>query len=572
LIERDGAWEIHSPHPTQYYSARRQQYVFLRRKKMKRQSILVLAIAVFLLEMAVPTAARIIYVDANTPDNNDGSSWAKAYNYLQDALADANSDPNVDEIRVAQGIYTPDSNSGDPNGSGDQSATFQLISGITLMGGYAGIGEPDPNVRDVELYQTILSGDIGTPGSGGDNSYHVVTGSGTDANAILDGFTITAGNANSSDPYNRGGGMYNDAGSPTVLHCTFTSNTAFIHGGGMYNSGSSPTVKDCTFTSNTTVLMDGGAMCNVAGSNPTVTNCTFNSNSAGVNGGGINGAANVTHCTFSGNSAYRYGGGIYGAVNVTNCMFSGNGAEAGGGIHGAANVTNCTFSGNGADRGGGMVNSESSFTVTNCTFSGNSAEGYGPLDGAGGGMYNYGSPTVVNCSFSQNTADTNGGGMYNYGSSPTVTNCILWADEPDEVYNSSSSPTVTYSDIQGGWPEPNNTNIDADPCFADPCNDDYHLKSQAGRWDPNSQSWVQDANTSPCIDAGDPSSSIGWEPYPNGGRINMGAYGGTEEASKSYFGVPVCQEPIAGDINGDCKVNFFDLAIMGLHWLEDNTE
>ncbi len=67
-------------------------------------------------------------------------------------------------------------------------------------------------------------------------------------------------------------------------------------------------------------------------------------------------------------------------------------------------------------------------------------------------------------------------------------------------------------------------------------------------------------------------SPIGYEPFPNGGRINMGAYGGTEEASKSYFDAPVCQTPVAGDINGDCKVDFKDFAIMGYHWLEDNRE
>ena len=76
-------------------------------------------------------------------------------------------------------------------------------------------------------------------------------------------------------------------------------------------------------------------------------------------------------------------------------------------------------------------------------------------------------------------------------------------------------------------------NISVDPCFADPDNRDYHLKSQAGRWDPVSQSWVQDHITSPCIDTGNPDTEIGSEPSPNGGRINMGAYGGAAEASMS---------------------------------------
>ncbi len=62
------------------------------------------------------------------------------------------------------------------------------------------------------------------------------------------------------------------------------------------------------------------------------------------------------------------------------------------------------------------------------------------------------------------------------------------------------------------------------------------MKSEAGRWSPGNQSWVIDDFTSACIDAGDPASPVGLEPFPNGGRINMGAYGGTAEASKSYFG------------------------------------
>ena len=114
-------------------------------------------------------------------------------------------------------------------------------------------------------------------------------------------------------------------------------------------------------------------------------------------------------------------------------------------------------------------------------------------------------------------------------------------------------------------------NIEADPLFADPDNYDYHLKSQAGRFDPNMQSWVQDEVTSPCIDAGDPNSPVGYEPFPNGGYVNMGAYGGTSEASKSYFGQPLCETIIAGDINGDCKVDQTDWDILMLHWLEDNS-
>jgi len=94
-------------------------------------------------------------------------------------------------------------------------------------------------------------------------------------------------------------------------------------------------------------------------------------------------------------------------------------------------------------------------------------------------------------------------------------------------------------------------------------NVDYHLKSEAGRWDPNSETWVQDDVSSPFIDAGNPDTSIGYEPFPNGGIVNIWAYGGTAEASKTYFGEPVCRTTMAEDINSDCKVEFKDFAIMG---------
>ena len=433
---------------------------------------------------------KIIYVDDDSIGANDGTSWENAYNFLQDALADANSAAKPVEIRVAQGLYTPDSNSTVPDGTGYGEATFQLINDVILKGGFAGVGELDPDVRDVGAYETVLSGDL----NGDAESCHVVTGSSTDETAVLDGFIITGGNAGEKTDDRYGGGMYNYEGSPTLTNCTFSHNSASEGG-------------------------RGGGMCNLENSSP-----------------------NLTNCTFSGNSAH-VGGGMYNRWNSRPIL------------------TNCTFRGNFAWGdlslgGGGMCNwGSSSPTLTNCTFSGNCA-----IASYGGGMSNWrqSRPTLTNCTFSGNWAQRRGGGMYNYQSSPfltTLTNCILWGNRVTLMGNGlrqiSGSAAVSYSNIQGGFP--GEGNIDTDPLFVDlgywhdnntpdePRDDywvdgDYHLKSQAGRFDQTTQAWVKDDVTSPCIDAGDPLSPVMYEPHPRGCIINMGAYGGTEEASKSPFG------------------------------------
>ena len=232
------------------------------------------------------------------------------------------------------------------------------------------------------------------------------------------------------------------------------------------------------------------------------------------------------------NGVYHDSAVIFSGSEDASCVLAGftiNGGKRGIYCSGASpTITNCTIAENvNADMGAGMfLKDSSSPTLVNCMFSSNSASVMG------GGMYNENSsPILINCTFAGNSATYFGGGIYSAVGSPVLTNCILWGDTPDEISMFSGTPVITYSDVQGGWA--GEGNIDADPLFADPGNGDYHLKSQAGRWDLNSQSWVIDDVTSPCIDAGDPSSPVGLEPLPNGGIINMGAYGGKSKASKS---------------------------------------
>ena len=106
--------------------------------------------------------------------------------------------------------------------------------------------------------------------------------------------------------------------------------------------------------------------------------------------------------------------------------------------------------------------------------------------------YNEASPVMTNCTFTGNSADR-GGGMYNQAyPSPLLTNSILWGDTPDEIFNadSAASPIVTYSDVQGGYT--GEGNIDADPLFADPLNNNFHLT-------PNSPAIDAGSNAAPYL-------------------------------------------------------------------------
>ncbi|KPK77651.1 MAG: hypothetical protein AMJ79_02605, partial [Phycisphaerae bacterium SM23_30] len=456
---------------------------------------------IFLLGISGSALGQIIYVDDDAAPGGNGQSWATAFKYLQDALDAATSG----EIWVAEGIYKPDQGGGQT--SGDRFATFQLINGVGLYGGYAGYGTPNPYDYDPSAYETILSGDLNGNDivvlntkdlyyeeTRYDNSYTVVTGTGTDETSILDGFTITGGHANRESGVGgerRGGGVFNDwnefevPGNPTINNCVLTGNAAWL-GGGMYNyNGSSPTITNCTFIENA-AIENGGAVQN-AYSNPTFSNCTFISNWAYTSGGGIfNHTCNptLTQCVFTGNVSWTSRGGgmynYYGNPMLTDCTFSDNSARVyGGGIYNhtcSPMLTNCTFSSNLADsQGGGIRNYCAHPTLTNCIFKGN-------MTSNGGGMYNYDSdPTLTNCTFSDNSAGNWGGGIYNYNSSPVLTNCILWGNidsegeglgETAQIHVVSGTPVVNYSCINDDDPDdeyiyPGTGNIDDDPLFVD---------------------------------------------------------------------------------------------------------
>jgi hypothetical protein len=392
----------------------------MRRTNLKTWCLL----SVFLLTVAGAAAARPIYVDVDAVGTDDGSSWDDAYNYLQDALADANSNPDPNEIWVAEGTYTPDSNS--LGATGNRSASFQLISHVAVIGGYAGYGEPNSDARDIDFYETVLSGDLDgndvevndacdlpAEPNRAENSYHVVTGSGTDANAVLDGFIVTAGNANGSGSDRDGAGMYCSSGSPTVVNCTFLHNLADDDGGGIY--GCDGPITDCNITGNA-ADDDGGGMRDCDGP---ITNCTIANNRADDDGGGMRSCEGpVTDCTISGNWANDNGGGMRDCDGpITDCNITGNRAGTDGGgmdeCHGP--TTDCTIADNWADDdGGGMDNCDGQ--ITNCVITYNYARD------KGGGLHNC-DGTITNCAIIGNSAGADGGGLHDFES--LITNCAI---------------------------------------------------------------------------------------------------------------------------------------------------
>jgi len=453
-----------------------------------------------------------IFVDVNAPGNNDGSSWDNAYTHLQDAMAAASTG---DEIHVADGIYRPDRATN--AAPGDRAATFRLVNGVTIKGGYAGYGQSDPNVRDIETHETILSGDLNADDDPNftyddENSYHVLTGSGTDETAVLDGFVIT------------GGGMYNKSGSPTIVNCIFKGNFAW-RGGAMRNYHSSPQITNCTFVGNS-AFQEGGAVFGFE-SSPTLTDCTFRENSAKTGGAMCNSGnstGTLVNCAFTGNSA-RYGAGMANLDDsnpaLTGCRFVANLAEQGGALSNRESrpvIRKCTFSDNSASGDGGAIHNDSGDpAVTTCLFSNNSTQGNG------GAIYNYKSnPQLVSCTFSANSAQANGGAVSGHdGSNPKLANCILWdnsdangTDESAQIYVTDGTAVADYSCIQGwtGLLEGTGT-IDTSPKFTDASAGDYHLLPD-----------------SPCVNSGDPNfaaatdaTDLDGEPRVINGRLDIGA-------------------------------------------------
>ena len=390
-----------------------------------------------------------------------GGSWNTGFLTLQEALATAASG---DQIWVRMGTYYPDEGPGQVNNSRD--STFTLKNGVEIYGGFAGT-ETQLSQRNLSANTTILSGDIDkndvVSANGfvliGNNAYHVVTGSGTNNTAILDGFLIRQGQANGVSGFTPvGGGIMNENGHPTLQNLTLYSNYAELAGAGVYNRESSPALVNVTFNGNHSNGI-GGGMNNYISSNPLLANVAFNENTAGQDGGGMynyDSDPQLTSVTFNNNTAAFKGGGMVNFGNslpvLVHTTFTGNSASWGAGIFNEASspsLTDVTFQSNDASiQGGGMSNEASSPSLTNVDFIDNTAE-------TGAGMYNLGSlsaPVLTNVTFDGNIASVDGGGLYNtFESIPTLTNSTFSDNQALQgggMYNNNSDPVINQAVFQ----------------------------------------------------------------------------------------------------------------------------
>jgi hypothetical protein len=319
----------------------------------------------------------------------------------------------------------------------------------------------------------------------------------------------------------------------------------------------------CILTGFTIVNGTNGVHCNSA--DPTISDCVLADNAnAGLRC--VDGDPTVTNCRIMGNA----GDGI----NLSSSR-----------VNNRATVSNCRITGN---QGRGMHCNKSRDWIANCVIAGNRAEG----------IWSYRSRglTIRNCTVFANAE----AGIYSDSAKMTILNSIVWdnaSQGASQIYSSPGDVTATYSDVQDGFSGLGNINVD--PCFAelgywghtddpntqvepnDPnavyVDGDYHLKTLAWRWDPNASQWTFDSVTSRCIDAGNPGSILAAEPLaapldPNNVRghnlrINMGAYGGTAEAS-----IPPYDWALLADLTNDGTVDFADLGHELANWLTSGVD
>ncbi len=463
---------------------------------------------------AVSGYGAVLRVDDDNQTGIEDGSAVRPFRTVAAAIAVAG---DGDEIRVAAGSYAGN-------------LVVDTVA-LTLRGGYAGgsvagyaAGQPGEFTQAApETHVTTLQGD-GTAAVLRFLRFGAVAGWTT-----VDGFRITGGTR----------GIHFDGTYPSGDFARFLITRNLIEGNGRHDPG---------------FQHHGGGIA-LEGSEIQVTGNRIRNNGADT-GAGIRGNGHLLLIhgnTIEGNSGYGdHGGGLWLAGDGT---VSGNvvrnnqigelaGYGWGGGILvvGSWVLSGNLVTGNVAPLLGGavFVDEGAEVWLDHELYTGNQTLTEWVRGGAAlyvDGAWD-GTPSVArirSSTFAYNLSPgTNGGNaVYVEGSTVEVVDSIFWGNSGgDDFYlDAASTLSVRYTLSQEGWTGTGNLSLD--PLFANPAAGDYHLRSRGGRWDPALATWVVDAVDSPAIDAGDPASPYANEPAPNGGRINLGAYGNTPEASRT---------------------------------------
>ncbi|MFH1371564.1 MAG: right-handed parallel beta-helix repeat-containing protein [Planctomycetota bacterium] len=464
-----------------------------------------LVVVVLLFAITTGQAAGTIYVDAVSPNDPGSGTIEDPFRKIQ---AGINIASPGDTVLINPGAYT---------GSGNYDLDPQGKS-IVIRG-------TDPNNADV-VNNTIIDPN----GAGRGFYFH----SSEDANCIVAGLTIK--NAHTGG---KGGGIFCYNSSPTITNCVITGNSAGTHGGGLFLQLSNSAITKCVINGNSAALDGGGFECWLG--NPSITNCIISDNKAlNGNGGGVD-------CFNSGNAA------------VTNCTLVKNTADTGGALYclgSDAIFTNNILWANDANQGM-QIGLEtynqitSSLSISHSDVQNGSESVYDPEEGLSWG----GGDIDIDPCFA--SFDPNG--------DPNLWDLHL--QSKDGRWNSTfykidfnNDGVINLFDFAGlaeVWLETGNNLLEDLDLSGLIDWSDLKLFSQYFLANSQENGWILDANTSPCIDAGDPDFNWTAEPWPSGKRINMGAYGRTTQASKSGN---------VADLNIDGKVNFIDLAELGMMW------
>jgi hypothetical protein len=464
----------------------------------------------------------ILYVNADTgSDGNNGWSAGLPLKTLTNALARVVAGGT---INIAAGTYT--------NGAALESFPLMInTANVTLKGAGAATTFIDARWSG-RILMAIGQGALRLEGLTFRNG-HVYNDNGAGlylvgCNTVLTNCTVVSNRINKlngDSTLRSGAGIYNYGGSLTVAGCQILTNTVYwagdytvyAQGGGIYSANASVILRDSTFRGNSVNVKHsdcyGGAVC-LSGGDAQISGSTFVSNYLYT-------AANTS-------SAYPYGGALYAnGVNllaIDRCTFLTNYSEAaalGGAVYLAQAGKTVQISSTAFLRNRDIYLVSGTVTMTNCLVARSTTKG---LRVAGGSV------TMVNCTLADN-ADY---GVQNMAGAVTAKHCIAWGNTNAGLYNCT---TVTYSDSQDVLAGVGN--MVTNPLFADTTY--YHLAARAGFYSNgwfSGGTWAVTTNDSPLIDAGDVTESWRDEPQPNGRRINIGAYGGSPVASKTYLEAP----------------------------------